>query len=73
MDDEAQSELKWIVMGISPESRLAVRKLPEGGAALLHHGLGTLIRNRIRSGDLKALSRWSAQQVPGARNLDDRA
>jgi hypothetical protein len=73
MDEEARFELAAIINQISQEDRRAIAEMPEGHVTLLHHGLGASIRNRIRSGELKALFCWSCKQVLAARALDDRA
>jgi hypothetical protein len=73
MDDDARRELASIIDRLSLKARRAISQTPEENLIILHHGLGTAIRNRIRAGELRALFRWSCAQVPHARSLDDRA
>jgi hypothetical protein len=73
VDEGARLELMSIVNEIPYEEQLEIAELPEAMVILLHHGLGTAIRNQIRSGELKELFRRSRAQVPEARSLDDMA
>ena len=71
MDAEARAQLQSIIDGISPAERLEVAKLPRNHVIRLHHGLGTLIRNRFRAGELRALFLWSRSQTSDEdRSLD---
>jgi len=63
MDVEARAQLQSIIDALSPASRLYVAKLPREHIILMHHGLGTHIRNRHRAGELKALILWSRSQI----------
>ena len=62
MDVEARAQLRSIIDALSPASRLYVAKLPREHIILMHHGLGTHIRNRFRANELKALLLWSSGQ-----------
>ncbi len=72
MDVEAPAQLQPVIDAISPAARLEVAKPPRDQLIQLHHGLGTLIRNRIRAGELGGLFRWSRDHTGAeARSLDD--
>ncbi len=72
MDKEARAQLQSIIDAISPADRLEIAKLPHDLVILLHRGLGTLIRNRIRAGELGALFHWSCDKATGGgKSLDD--
>ena len=72
MDVEARMQLQSVIDAIAPAARLEVAMLPRNDLIRLHHGLGTLIRNRIRAGELGALVRWSRDQTGAeARSFDD--
>lgn len=73
MDEAARLQLMSIIDRIPLEDKRAIAEMPRECAILLHHGLGTWIRNLIRSGELSALFRWSCDQVPDAGSLDDMA
>ena len=63
MDAEARAQLQSIIDALSPAVRLDVAKLPREHVILMHHGLGTLIRNQLRHGELRELSLWSRSQI----------
>lgn len=72
MDQDAKIELMSPLDELSTEDREFIAHLHADDVTLLHHGLGTLIRNRFRHGELRALLRWSRIQVrAGAGHLDD--
>jgi len=72
MDVEARAQLQSIIDALSPASRLYVAELPREHIVLMHHGLGTHIRNRFRANELRALLLWSRSQINDeARSLDD--
>jgi hypothetical protein len=73
MDEEARLELMSIIDRLLPEDRRMMAELSEKDVIRLHHGLGTRIRNMIRSGELTALLSWSSAQAPGKASLDDKA
>jgi hypothetical protein len=72
MNQEAQFQLKSIIDGFRPDNRRAIAAMPEQNLIRLHHGLGTWVRNLIRSNEIGALSLWSRSQVPGGvKHFDD--
>ena len=72
MDVEARAQLQSIIDALSPASRLYVAELPRENIILMHHGLGTHIRNRHRHGELRELFLWSRSQINDeVRSLDD--
>ena len=73
MDAAARLQLMSLVNRIPLKERGAIAEMLQEHVIFLHHGLGTWIRNMIRSGEMNALFRWSCEQVPEARSLDDRA
>jgi len=69
---EAYAEMAGIIDALSIEERTFVSALPEADVILLHHGIGTGIRNRVRSGEIPALFVWSRTQVSAhVGHLDD--
>src|SRR5579862_6976099 len=72
MNEDARLQLKWIIDQISPgDQRMIAELSQEGVLSRLHHGLGTQIRNRMRSGELNALVPWSSTRMPTkTKNLD---
>lgn len=73
MTPEAYAEIIVIVDDLSIEERTFVSALPEElDVILLHHSIGTGIRNRVRSGEIPALFAWSRTQIPAhVGHLDD--
>ena len=63
MDVEARAQLQSIIDALSPAVRLEMTKLPREHVTLMHHGIGTLIRNRHRHGELKELFLWSRSRT----------
>ena len=52
MDMEVRAQLQSTIDAVSPATRLKAAKPLQDHFFLLHCGLGTLIRNRLRAGEL---------------------
>jgi hypothetical protein len=71
MDEQAYLQLRSIIDQIPNEDQREIVALPAERIILLHHGLGTWIRNLVRSGEVGGLFRWACNQAPDAKNLDE--
>ena len=72
MDGMASAQPRSIINDLSKADRLAISALSRDGVILLHHGLGAGIRNRMRAGELAALTGWARDELePGSKSLDD--
>jgi hypothetical protein len=73
MDEEAHRELLWLIDQIPSDTKRVIAEMPEGKVSILHFWPGMFIRNH-RSGELKALFRWSHAQASGSLDeLDEQS
>lgn len=72
MNIEALAELEKIIAELSNDDKKTISELDEAHLIRLHHGLGTVIRNKFRQNQCPALLKWSRGTYPnGKAHFDD--
>jgi hypothetical protein len=68
----ARRELNKIIRQLSPAAKVEIASMQASDLILLHHGLGTAIRNKFRHNRAIFLFRWAQKRVPkGTRHIDE--